>query len=51
LTWRGGLLKPSGHGRHDDAAREACRMTGAGTVTVETLQRLLAAFNALIWTR
>jgi ketosteroid isomerase-like protein len=34
-----------GHRRHDEAAKEAFRVTGAGKATIETLQRLVDAFN------
>jgi hypothetical protein len=36
----------SGHRRHDESAREAFMVTGTGKATIETLQRLLDAFNA-----
>jgi hypothetical protein len=32
-------------------AKEAFKVTGTGKASVETLQRLLGAFNATIWTR
>jgi ketosteroid isomerase-like protein len=35
-----------GHGRHDEAAEEAFRVTGTGKATIETLQGLVDAFNA-----